>query len=382
MQARDQRPLRVLELESSKNWGGQEERIVREMEWLGRHGHKAVLACNAQSAIAARARTAGLDVRAIPMRMNFDVPGLLQLRALVRSERPDVIHAHSSKDAWLALWFHISGVPVVRSRHITLSPRMPLGRKLIYRHGCRRLIASAGFIAESMREAIGVPDDRVEVVGECVDTTEFRPGDGGAIREEFGIAPDAPLFGIVAMLRGEKGHNTFVHAARDVLRTCPNARFLVVGESTKNNTTKLRIEELLRTEFSSFPAPPVIMAGFRKDIPQIMRALDCLVVPSRREAQTLVIPQAFATGKPAIGSNVGGIPELIRDGTNGLLVPRDDIPALAAAMVRMASDPELRRRCGKAGYDLAQSELAVDIKMGQLVACYRRAIGSTSRAQG
>lgn len=381
MQARDQKPLRVLELESSNNWGGQEERILREMDWLGRHGHQPILACNAKSAIAARARAAGLDVRAVPMRMNFDLPGLLKLRALVRSERPDLIHAHSSKDSWFALWFHLAGVPVVRSRHISLSARMPFGRKLVYRHGCRRLIGSAGFIADNMREVIGVPADRVEVIGECVDTTEFHPGDGGALRQELGIAPDAPLFAIIAMLRGEKGHNTYVRAAREVLRTRPDVRFLVVGDSAKSNATKLTIQEILRTEFSGFPEPPVIMAGFRKDIPQIMRAIDCLVVPSRREAQTMVIPQAFATGKTAIGARAGGIPELIRDGENGLLVPPDDVHALAAAMLKIAEDPELRRRLGEAGYKLAQSELATDIKMGLLVACYRRTVGSTSRGR-
>ncbi len=358
------------------NWGGQEERLLREMKWLGRHGHRAILACHRSSAIAQHAADAGLECHHVPIRTNIDVLGLARLVALVRREKPDIIHAHSSKDSWFALLLHQSGIPVVRSRHITLSPRMPHARKLIYRHGCRRLIASAGFIAENMRDVIGVPTGRIDVIGECVDTEEFHPGDGSAVRREFGIAPGAPFFAVVGMLRGEKGQMFFVKAAREVLKKRPDARFAIVGASTDTDDYELSIRKFLQAEMSGWPEPPVIMTGFRRDIPAIMRAIDCLVVPSSKEAQTLVIPQAFATGKPAIGSNVGGIPELVRDGVNGLLFPLRDHEALAAAMLRLADDPDLARKFGQAGYELAQRELAADRKMNALVASYRRAIAS------
>ncbi len=378
MQAKDAepKPLTILELESSMNWGGQEERLLREMKWLEQHGHRAILACHRSSAIAQRATDAGLDFRHVPMRTNVDAAGMAHLFTLVLREKPDIVHAHSSKDSWFALLLHQAGIPVVRSRHITLSPRMPYGRKLIYRHGCRRLIASAGFIADNMRDVIGFAPDRVDVIGECVDADEFHPGDGSAFRREFGIAPEAPLFAVVGMLRGEKGQMFFAKAACEVLKKRPDVRFAIVGASTDTDDYELSIRKFLQAELSGWHDPPVIMTGFRRDIPAIMRAIDCLVVPSSKEAQTLVIPQAFATGKPAIGSNVGGIPELVRDGVNGLLFPLRDHEALAAAMLKLADDPVLARRFGQAGYELAQRELATDRKMGELVESYRRAIAS------
>jgi len=373
------RPLSILMLESSRHWGGQEDRLIREARWLRRQGHRVMLACNEDAAIAPRARAAGVDVRPVPMRANVDVPGLLRLAALVRAEKPDVLHAHSSKDAWFAFWFHGRGIPVVRSRHMTLPDTMRRGRRFIYRHGCRRLIASAQFIADNMRDSIGVAPDRIDVIGECVDPGEFHPGDGSAFRGDFGIPSAAPLFGIVAMLRGEKGHRTFLHAAREVLRSHPEARFAVVGGPVATNSIELELRDILRRQFAGIEPAPVVMTGFREDIAGVMRAIDCLVVPSAEEAQTLVIPQAFATRKPVIGSRVGGIPELVGDGVTGLLIPAQDASALAAAMKKIINDPGLAGGLAQAGYELALRELSIDTKMGLLVESYRKATATGPR---
>lgn len=361
-------------LESSPNWGGQEDRLLREARWLQEHGHKVLLACGDSAAIIGRAGAAGVEVRAIPFRSPLDIVGIRSLARLIRKERPDVMHARSSKDAWFSFWFHCAGIPVVRSRHTTLPQNMRVGRRFIYRHGCRRLIASAGFIAETMRDALGIRADRIDVIGECVDTTEFSPGDGSGFRREFGISDEAPLFGIVAMMRGEKGHDTFLAAARLVLAQRPDARFVIVGSSTSENPIEAFVRDAVAGEFDKLPSKPVILTGFRRDIPQIMRALTCLAVPSRYEAQTLVIPQAFATGKPVIGSRVGGIPELLQDGVNGFLIEPDNPNQLADRMLRIAGEPELAHQFGRAGRDFAERRLEVSIKMQELLACYRKAV--------
>lgn len=376
MQANQQQevPLKVLMLESSRNWGGQEDRLLREASWLQKHGHRVLLACSDHAAIIGRAGAAGIETRAMSFRSNADLPGLWRLTQLVRKEKPDVIHARSSKDAWFALWFHQAGIPVVRSRHITLPRQMPAGRRFIYRHGARRLIAAATFIGETMRETFRIPGDRIDVIGEAVDTDEFTPGDGGDFRREFDIPPDAPLFGIVAMMRGEKGHITFLDAARLVLNHLPTARFVVVGDAAASSSVKRRIQEIVATQFPDFSTPPVTLTGFRHDIPRIMRALDALVVPSHKEAQSMVIPQAFATGKPVIGSRVGGIPELLQDGINGFLVAPNQPDQLADRMLQLATNPELARRLGREGRAFAEKELAVDVKMQQLLTSYKKAV--------
>jgi glycosyltransferase involved in cell wall biosynthesis len=370
------RSLTIFNLESSPTWGGQEERLVRESVWLQKGGHRVLVVCRKSAPLAARAAAAGLEVRQISMSMNFDPLGTLALGQLVNREQPDLLHTRTARDAWLALPWHAAGRTVVRSRHSELSRHTGRRRGLIYRRGCRRIIAAAACIAESLQQLCGVPRARIDVIGESVDLQEFHPGDGSAVRREFGIEPAAPLFGIVAAVRGGKGHIVFLEAAREVLRVRPDARFLLVGDASGagENATLVR-------GFLAAHGPEFIAAGFRRDVPAVMRALDCLVVPSFREAQTMVIPQAFATGKPVIGASTGGIPELVRDGVNGLLVPPRDPASLAQAMLRLASAPEQASAMGSAGLDLARRELVFEGKMGLVMQTYRRAMGAAAAGQ-
>jgi glycosyltransferase involved in cell wall biosynthesis len=178
-----------------------------------------------------------------------------------------------------------------------------------------------------------------------VDLREFRPGlDGGKFRAEFEIPPQSPVFGMIAMLRPEKGHRTFVDAAAKVLMSVPDARFVIVGRGRESYTNKLY--EKIRRRFPQAPSPFTI-TGYREDISKVMAALDVVVVPSLCEAQTLVIPEDFAAAKPVIASRVGGIPELVKHEKNGLLVQPGDDYDLAAAMLRLLAQPVLRADLAK-----------------------------------
>src|SRR5262249_32957726 len=156
-----------------------------------------------------------------------------------------------------------------------------------------------------------------------VDADRFHSGvSGKAVRGELGLGA-APVVGLVANVRGSKGHNVFLEAARTVRASAPGARFLVVGDGGRFDGGSQRVRDM------GLDAS-VRLTGFRRDIPQIMAALDILVLPSiRSEAIPQVIPQALAVGTPVVASTVGGSPELIRDGENGRLVPPGDARALA-----------------------------------------------------
>ena len=121
-------------------------------------------------------------------------------------------------------------------------------------------------------------------------------------------------------------------------------------------------------------ASPLVVTGYREDISQVMAALDVVVVPSLYEAQTIVIPQAFAAGKPVIASRVGGIPELVRHEENGLLVQPAKDEELAAAMLRLLGEPVLRANLASAGLRLARCELSFDEKAELVLKSYRKAL--------
>lgn len=235
------------------------------------------------------------------------------------------------------------------------------------------MIATAEMIRRALIDTNRVDPAKIDVVGEFVDLGEFNPAvDGTPFRMRFGINQAAPLVGIVAMIRGEKGHRVFLEAAMVVLKTRPDARFVLVGEGTGNR--KMEIECRRRIEKAFGANPPIIMTGFQQNIPEVVAALDIVAVPSLAEAQSRIIPEAFATRRAVIGSEVGGIPELVRDGATGLLTPPGDSAALAERILRLIADSDVRERLAMGGYNLALRELALGQKMQQTLDCYTKAI--------
>jgi glycosyltransferase involved in cell wall biosynthesis len=351
-------PLKILHTESSLNWGGQEYRTLEEVRWLRARGHMAWIACDPCSEMMKRA---GPEL-CIPVKMKraFDWRASQELRRFCREQGIDLIHTHSSKDSWVCYPLHVAAWPVVRSRQITNLVRPAIDRSFIYRHGCSAVVASAACIRENLISHTRVAAERVHVVGEGTDIGRFSPArDGGPVRAEWRVKADEVLFGLVAMIRPEKGHALFIEAAERVLKTARvKTRFAIVGEGVGNRSYELTIRDLLLARFGSVADGPIFMTGYRQDVAEVMAALDVLVVPSLAEAQSIVTPQAFASGKPVIASRVGGLPELVKDEDTGLLVPPGDACALANAMSRLAGDLPLRKVMGVKAREYAVNELS------------------------
>src|SRR5215468_8701946 len=318
-----------LHTESSVGFGGQELRIVAESRWLASHGRPVLVAAQPGARLLAEAQRAGLSTVGVAMRAPWDLRAIAMLCRLIRERRIGLVHTHSSIDAWVAgIAARSLGVPVVRSRHVSIA--IPKRRALVYRLA-DRIITSGETVAAIVRGA-GVPAARVVAIGPGLDTTRFHPQVSGAgVRAELGLR--GPAVGLVANIRGSKGHAYFLEAARVVLRTRPDTTFLIVGDGIGFDDVQRRVKEM---DLDS----RVIMTGFRRDVPEIMAALDVLVLSSiKSEAMPQVIPQALAVGTPVVGTTVGGTPELIRDGETGRLVPPADAPALAKAIVDLLQDP-------------------------------------------
>jgi glycosyltransferase involved in cell wall biosynthesis len=322
------------------------------------------------SALARESEAAGVPVVPIRMRSAADARAFARLRHLMRSRRVALVHTHSSVDSWLAgLAAKSLRLPVVRSRHVTIPIRNPLVYRL-----ADRVVASGERAAQLVRDA-GVPADRVLAITAGVDLDRFHPGVSGAgVRAELGL--DAPLVGLVANLRGSKGHRFFLEAARQVLREAPSARFLVVGGGVGFDDIRRRIEEMAL-------GAEVRMLGFRRDIPEVMAALDVLVLPSiKSEATSQVILQALAVGTPVVATTVGGSPEVIRDGVTGRLVPPADGVALAGAIVDLLRDPGGARAMASTGQAEVRASQSIDAVMGRTTAVYRDVLDRSRRRAG
>lgn len=183
------------------------------------------------------------------------------------------------------------------------------------------------------------------------------------LREEYGMEGDAAIVGVVGRLELEKGHPTLLEAWPQVLERVPNAYLLIVGEGS-------RLDALHQIAQEQGIERHVIFTGRRDDIPAVTAAFDVAVLPSYREAQGLTILEAMAMSRPVVASRVGGIPEMIDDGRNGLLVPPHDPPALANAIVRLLTNHPLADMIGRAGHDTVHDRFCIQLMVNAVQELY------------
>jgi glycosyltransferase involved in cell wall biosynthesis len=228
----------------------------------------------------------------------------------------------------------------------------------------RLIVPSTSIAAKVRNEGRGAA--RFSVIPNGVDLARFAVTPGPCtVRDEFGIPAEAPLLGVVARLEPEKGHRYLVEAMPAILRGASDAWLLIVGEGS--------LEPELRSFARSLPPPArdrIVFTGRREDVAAVTADLDVAVVPSLREAQGISILEAMARGIPVVASAVGGIPEVLTDGLDGILVPPADPPALASACIRLARSPALRRSLGEAGRATVAARFSLDAMVRSIEAVY------------
>ena len=236
----------------------------------------------------------------------------------------------------------------------------------MYRWLADRVITSGEAIRALVIEA-GVRPERAVAIPAGVDLAEFAGSMGGdAMRERLGLS--RPVIGSVAMFRGSKGHAQLLDAFTLVRARHPAARLLLVGDGIR----RAWVEELAKERGL---ASAVLFTGFRSDVPDLLRAMDCFVLASTRtEGVPQSLLQAFAAGVPAVASAIGGIPEVITDGVTGTLVLPDDPAALAKAIEAVIADPEAAAERARAARSLVESRFSHVSAVSRLLALYDEVI--------
>ena len=184
---------------------------------------------------------------------------------------------------------------------------------------------------------IGLNPDKIHIIPNAVDLNEFTEEVSGTMfRQEAGADKTKILIGVVGRITPHKGQHIFAQAIPHILNSFPNSKFVIVGEDTTPNAHfKKDVQKIL----VDLGIPNVVhFTGFRRNVPEIMKALDLLVVPSLSEPFGRVVIEAMAMKTPVVATDSGGTSDIIQHGINGLLVPIDNPAAIANAVVRLLSD--------------------------------------------
>ena len=185
------------------------------------------------------------------------------------------------------------------------------------------------------------------------------------LKKSLEIDDKFPIICKIAVLRSWKRHDIFLEAARRIVQEIPEARFLIVGEGPQRENIKKRIKKLGLTE-------NVIMTGYREDIPGILAISDISVLVSdSAEGVPQIIVQSLAMKKPVIGTNVGGIPELIIDGKTGILIEPNNPDILAEKILILLRDKDFAKRLGEEGRKLVEERFSSAIMVDKLERIYK-----------
>jgi glycosyltransferase involved in cell wall biosynthesis len=363
--------IRVVEVLATGTSGGAQEHVLGLVSRMDHARFDVSIVSLSPGSAARKLERAGFEVLVIDEHDDAIATGALAAHLV--DVRPDVIHNHmyraelvgtraaialgevGHRRPYIVSTVHSSRVRSEEDREMlrVLTPAMDqliAVSKMIE----DKLVAEGRTTAPITRIYNGVDLSRYERVEACC-----------TLPDEYGMEPGSQIVGVVARLEPEKGHPTLLEAWPLVLRAVPDAYLLIVGEGSRREALEAQTRDLRI-------AHRVVFTGRRDDVPSVTAALDVAVLPSYREAQGLSILEALALSRPVVASNVGGIPEMITDAVNGILVPPHDPDALAAAIIRLLRDHPFADTLGRAGHDMVHERFCIDLMVESVQAIYEK----------
>jgi len=363
------RALSLVHTESSCGWGGQEIRILTEMEGMVRRGHRATLVCPAEARIHDAALARELEVVALPIaRKNLQGLFALSIWLLRHRRRVDIINTHSSTDSWLtalAASLLPGTPPLLRTRHVSSPVSKKSSSFWLYQRAIKHLVVTGEALRQQLYRDNGFDLESMTSVPTGIDLARFAPDDRQAARRRLGQA-DVPTLGILATLRNWKGHFYLLEAFALLRASFPEWRLVFIGDGPQRHNLERKVAELALSD-------RVTLVGNRDDVPDWLNSLDLFVLPSYGdEGVPQSIMQAMACGLPVVSTPVGAIAEAVVADETGLLVRPKDSRALGAGLARLMGDQELRERFGAAGLARARACFGSDRMLDRMELIFLR----------
>jgi glycosyltransferase involved in cell wall biosynthesis len=359
--------MKILHTESSDGWGGQEMRVVAEMQGLRSRGHELELAAPKSAPIHQEAAKAGFRVHDVPIGRK-SLRGVFAMRALLRTGGFDVVNTHSSHDSWMTVLANVlvaRPVPLVRTKHHTAAVSRSATTAWVY----QRAAAMVTTGSELRQTLIDVNGFRMPIrsVPTGVDPERFFPGDAAAARAELGL-PQLFTVGIVAGVRSWKGHHFLIEAVQQLHEAGRALQLLIVGEGP-------RMEQVQAQVAAAGLDGVVRFVGHDAHPERWMRAMDLFVLPSyANEGVPQALMQAMLCGLPSVTTHVGCIADVAKDGRTALIVPPQDSAAIAEAIARLMDDPAQRERLGQAARAFALEHCTIAVMCDAMEEVFRSVV--------
>ncbi|MDZ7291337.1 MAG: glycosyltransferase family 4 protein [candidate division KSB1 bacterium] len=365
---------------ASASWGGMEMHVGFLSTHLAGRGHKIIPVCYPGSPLERDLQERGFTPLRLRLGGYFQPCAINKLARWLERQAVDIVHAHYSRDLWTIVpALRCSRrVPLIFTKHIgTQKPKRDFLHRWIYRH-VNHVVAISEVIRQNVIATHPVVAERVSVVHHGVDLSRYAPEeiDREAVRSELGLTAEHLVFGIIGRLQVSKGYLEFLEMARRLVLELPQARFLLIGEASRGESSEA---EMILGKIREWQLEKVVQhLGFRRDIPRLLAAMDIFVFPSHAEAFGLVLIEAMAMAKPVVSSNCDGVLDIVLDGETGLLVPPRQVEALRQAVLFLARNVEQRVQMGRRARAHVLKFFSLDRMLDAMEFIYHKALSKTA----
>jgi glycosyltransferase involved in cell wall biosynthesis len=373
----DAPPLSIVGVDPELGFGGGETQVLALTIALAGGGHRAELICDPAGRLWERAVAAGIRCHPIRIRNAIDLAAGIRLRAILKRERYDVVHFHTSRAHSMAPFARGFGSTLVVTRRMDYRPNRVFAAYL-YNRAVDGVVAISGGVADSLAAA-GVDRERITIVHSGVDCGRFRPPtpeERVRTRRALGMSHGESAISAVGALEPRKGHRYLIEAiARLALHPSSiKVKCFIAGHGSIRG-------ELEREIVQRGCGERVRLLGRIEDARELLWASDVFVMPSVKEGLGVAALEAMTTGLPVIASDVGGLREVVEDDRSGIIVARQDPAALASAIARLAESADLRARMGGAARARAVASYSMERMAARTLELYRACTEKRRRAR-
>jgi len=372
--------LKIAHLLSSCKWTGVAEPVVTLSKTLGESGHDVTLFCasDPRGNLEKRAQGEGVMVdtslklsrRVSPLEIVRD---LATLATTLQKARYQIVHTHLSHDHWigaLAARLSKSDIKVVRTVHNLRGTEKHWPQRFLFEKLTDRFITVSEAHKTLLSHHYRLSSREIEVVRGAVDLEKFHPSrDGMAIRKELGISARDPIIGIVARFQMRRGHRFLLEATGALKKQIAGLKVLLVGKGEFRPHLEQMVRDLNLQE-------TVIFTGYRDDdLPEMYALFDVNVfLREGNDGSCRALLEAMATGKPVVAFGVGAIPEIVRHGMTGYLVPPDEVKALTESLSLLLSNKDRAVQMGKEGRRVIEQCFTRELQARRVEEIYKNVV--------
>jgi glycosyltransferase involved in cell wall biosynthesis len=358
-------PTRILYVIGGGEFGGAEQHLIGLVKTLNPAEWLPHIAVFYEGEFAERLRQLQIPVTVLTPTDLASLGGMTALRQLIRQFQPAILHTHGVRANLLGrLANKAEGFPakLVTTVHSVLKLDYPkFWKRFLFERFERwtwRYVDRFILVSRAMKQDFlnnGLPEGRVTVIHNAIQLPEQPPvrPEFSNLRDELGLPQETVLVGTVARLHPVKGHTYLIQAVKQLETKYPAVHYVWIGGGDLQRQLKEEVEQAGLTN-------RILFLGVRQDVPELLPQLDLFVLPSISEGLSVAILEALLAGVPVVTTAVGGSPEVVDEGRDGLLVPAKNPDALSRAIEQALSDPEARKQMGQEGQQKVYREFSLE----------------------